>query len=110
MTQQEDSKLLYTIGEVAEMIGEAPSLIRFWEKEFKVLKPVRSDSGTRKYTKEEIAKIQLIHHLVKIKGLTLEGARAYLKNSKKGIEEAQVLHKLKEVRKFLSDLRDTLSE
>ena len=68
-------KLYYPIGEVAEILGEAPSLVRFWTTTFeKFLKPRRNVKGNRIYTVEEIDTLKQIHFLVKEQGLTLEGA------------------------------------
>lgn len=101
-------KTFYTIGEVAGMIGEAPSLIRFWETEFRSLNPAKSEGGTRKYTQKDVDLLILIHHLVKGKGMTLEGARQYLKSSKEPDREGAVLSKLKEIKRFLEGLKKEL--
>jgi DNA-binding transcriptional MerR regulator len=68
-------KRYYSIGEVAKAFNVQPSLLRFWEKEFKEIQPKKKNSGTRKYTSENILTIQFIYHLVKEKGMTLEGAK-----------------------------------
>src|SRR3972149_8473027 len=75
-------KLYYSIGEVAEMFGVNASLIRFWEKEFDIIKPKKNKKGNRFFTKQDIDNIQLIFHLVKEKGLTLNGARNKIKENK----------------------------
>ncbi|MFA6261984.1 MAG: MerR family transcriptional regulator [Bacteroidia bacterium] len=105
---EEIPKTLYTIGEVAEMIGEAPSLIRFWEKEFPRLKPLKSEKGTRKYTQSDLQMLKLIHHLVKRKGMTLEGARQYLKKQHDTDQQAELLEKLENVKRFLVELKQGL--
>ena len=82
-------KRYYSIGEVARAFNVQPSLLRFWEKEFKEIQPKKKNSGTRKYTSENILTIQFIYHLVKEKGMTLEGAKKQLQNkSKLGSKEA----------------------
>ena len=68
-------KRYYSIGEVAKAFNVQPSLLRFWEKEFKEIQPKKKTSGTRKYTPENILTLQFIYHLVKEKGMTLEGAK-----------------------------------
>ena len=68
-------KRYYSIGEVAEAFQVKPSLLRFWEKEFEQIQPKKKESGTRKYTQENVKTIQYIHHLVKEKGMTLEGCK-----------------------------------
>lgn len=68
-------KIFYSISEVSEMLQVNPSLLRFWEKEFDTLKPRKNKKGNRLFTKEDIEQIKLIHHLVKEKGMTIQGAR-----------------------------------
>lgn len=101
-------KSYYTIGEVAKMLNEAPSLIRFWEKEFPQLKPDKTEKGTRKYSRKDIELLRLIHHLVKEKGYTLDGAKDALKNPQKNIGKAELIAKLKGVKGFLEELKDKL--
>ena len=72
-------KLYYSIGEVAEMFKVNTSLIRFWEKEFDVIKPKKNKEGNRFFTKKDIDNLHLIYHLVKEKGMTLSGAKKKLK-------------------------------
>ena len=71
-------KLYYSISEVAAMFKINQSNLRFWEKEFKQLKPRRNDKGTRFYTNEDIATIKKIVFLVEEQKLTLEGANVGL--------------------------------
>ncbi len=101
-------KKYHTIGEVADMIGEAPSLIRFWEKEFALLKPQKTDKGTRKYALKDIELIKYIHYLVKQKGYTLEGAKDALRKDEKVNDRAEVINKLTEVKSFLVNLKSNL--
>ena len=72
-------KLYYNIGEVAKAFKVNPSLIRFWDKEFDILKPKKNAKGNRKFRQEDIENLKLIYHLVKEKGYTLEGAKSHLK-------------------------------
>jgi DNA-binding transcriptional MerR regulator len=88
-------KLYYTIGEVSKAFKVNPSLIRFWEKEFEVLKPKKNSKGTRRYSSIDIENFQTIHHLVKEKGYTLEGAKEQLKILKKKFEVIKKLEKIK---------------
>lgn len=104
----EIEKSFYSIGEVAEKIGEAPSLIRFWEKEFKQLKPAKTQKGTRKYSLKDIELIQYIHYLVKQKGYTIDGAREALKKGEQLDDKVALLNRLKEVRNFLASLKEKL--
>lgn len=75
-------KRYYGIGEVARAFGVNTSLIRFWEKEFDVLQPKKNAKGNRKFTPQDIKNLQLIFHLVKERGFTLEGAKTHLKEEK----------------------------
>jgi DNA-binding transcriptional MerR regulator len=77
------TKLYYSIGEVADMLEVNTSLIRFWEKEFPIIKPKKNKKGNRLYTPKEIAKIDRIYVLVKENGYTLDGARKAMKSGVK---------------------------
>ncbi len=79
--EKEIEKLFYSIGEIAEMLDISASMIRFWEKEFNQLKPKKSMSGTRQYSRADIELIKRIHHLVKQKGFTLDGAKKALQSN-----------------------------
>jgi len=72
-------KRYFKIGEVAKAFNVNASLLRFWENEFDVLKPKKNAKGNRLFTQEDIKNLQLIYHLVKEKGFTLEGAKNKLK-------------------------------
>lgn len=66
-------KRYYSIGEVAQMLGIAPSKIRFWETQFESIRPRKTRSGVRQYTKTEIENLRKIYHLVTVEGYTLQG-------------------------------------
>lgn len=108
MTSDSINKTYFTIGEVSERIGEAPSLIRFWEKEFPMLKPEKTEKGTRKYTEKDIQMLQLIHHLVKEKGYTLQGAAAYIKQQSDLDDKAAIVATLNKLKSFLETLKKGL--
>ena len=103
-------KYLYTIGEVAEILEESTSLVRFWANEFpKFIKPQRNAKGNRLFTKEDVETFKHIHLLVKVEGLTLEGAAKRLKGEKKDvINKVKVLESLKKIRQQLEEIKDTL--
>jgi DNA-binding transcriptional MerR regulator len=101
-------KKYFTIGEVAAMIGEATSLVRFWEKEFPVLKPLKTEKGTRKYDAKAIELIKYIHYLVKQKGYTLEGAKDALRKDQYAEGRAGVIAKLNDVKSFLVRLKESI--
>ena len=96
-------KLFYTIGEVAQRYNVNVSLIRFWEKEFDILRPKKNKKGNRLFRKKDI------ENLVKERGFTLEGAKRKMKENKdETIDNVLIIKKLQEVRKFLVTLRDQL--
>ena len=107
--QQETEKLYYSIGEVSELLGTSQSQIRFWEKEFDMLKPKKSRQGNRQFTEEDIRLLRIIKHLVKEQGYTLQGAnekiRSDMRNARKRID---VIDTLKELKSFLVEIKDGL--
>lgn len=107
--EKEIEKLYYSIGEVAELFNVAPSLIRFWETEFDIIKPKKNRKGNRQFTKEDIENVRTIYHLVKEKGFTLQGAKEMLKNDNSSVrDKIELLDSLKNVRKFLVELQSKL--
>ncbi|HNP67251.1 MAG TPA: MerR family transcriptional regulator [Aequorivita sp.] len=102
-------KLYYGIGEVAEAFGVNTSLIRFWEKEFDVLKPKKNAKGNRKFTPQDIKNLELIYHLVKERGFTLEGAKIHLKeNKQKTLDQFEIIRKLESVKAELLKIKEQL--
>jgi len=107
---EELTKLYYSIGEVAEMFGVSTSLIRYWESEFQFLKLHKTQKGERRFTKQNIEQLQVIYHLVKEKGFTLEGAKKEIKeNRSKLLLKHRIRQKLVEVRNGLKDISDRLT-
>ncbi len=100
-------KLFYTIGETAEMLGESTSLVRYWSNEFpKYVNPHRNGKGNRLYTASDIEALRRIHYLVRVKGLTLEGAAAQLASEHSKVDKrVRALESLKEIRRQLTDIR-----
>jgi len=102
-------KRYYSIGEVAEAFKVNASLIRFWEKEFDVIKPKKNAKGNRKFTPEDIKNLGLIYHLVKERGFTLEGAKTHLKEEKKQtLSNFEIIQKLERVKAELTNLKNQL--
>ena len=102
-------KLYYSIGEVAEAFGVNTSLIRFWEKEFDVLKPKKNAKGNRRFTPQDITNLELIYHLVKVRGFTLDGAKIQLKeNKQKTLDQFEIIRKLEGVKSELLKIKDQL--
>jgi len=107
--EKEVEKLYYSIGEVSKMFGVNNSLIRFWEKEFDILKPKKNKKGNRLFTKEDVENIKIIYHLVKDRGYTLQGAKDKLKDNKTDISDnVEVIERLQHLRSFLLELKKTL--
>lgn len=103
---ENNTKLYYTLKEVARHFGVNESLLRFWETEFKIISPRKTAGGTRQYTKEDIESIEIVYHLVREKGLTLEGARQYLKNKQdETARKLQVIRKLEAIKQELEDIQ-----
>lgn len=99
-------KKYFSIGEVAELLDVATSLIRFWESEFDIIKPKKNRKGNRQFTREDIDNVKLIYHLVKEKGYTLQGAKDLLRNGNDSLKEkVEIITSLKKVKKFLLEIR-----
>jgi DNA-binding transcriptional MerR regulator len=104
-------KIFYSIGEVADIIGENQSLIRYWENHFEALKPHKNKKGTRLFTKEDIETIKLIHHLVKERGMTIKGAQQKLKdNREETFNNFEIVRRLQDVRQQLLEIRDEMQD
>lgn len=109
MQIQLPEKRYYGIGEVAKAFNVNTSLIRFWEKEFDVLKPKKNAKGNRKFTPQDIKNLQLIYHLVKERGFTLDGAKTHLKEEKKKtLSNFDIITKLENVKSELLKIKDQL--
>jgi DNA-binding transcriptional MerR regulator len=102
-------KRYYKIGEVAKAFGVNTSHIRFWEKEFDVLQPKKNKKGNRLFTQEDIKNLQLIFHLVKEKGFTLEGAKIKLKeNFKTTKSNHNIIARLQAIKAELVEIKNNL--
>ena len=103
-----EDKLYYSIGEVAAMLGEAPSVLRFWESEFPQLRPVKNKRGVRSYTRHDIELLQRIRYLTRDCGFTLDGAREQMRTRPVEDPKMELVNNLKEVRSFLVELKEVL--
>ena len=103
LNKNKDLKLYYSIGEVAQMFNVSETLLRFWVKEFPTIKPQKAGRGIRQYTKADIEQVKLVYHLVKERGMTLQGARDMIKRDKsKTVNRSiEVIEKLKDIRSEL---------
>lgn len=105
----DNDKLFFTIGEVAARYDVNTSLIRFWEKEFDIIKPGKNKKGNRLFTKSDLKNFDLIFHLVKERGYTLEGARKKLKNPDTNLNQnLEIVRKLEHIKGFLTELKNAL--
>lgn len=115
VSEDELTKLYYTIGEVATMFDVNTSLIRFWDKEFDIINPKKNKKGNRLFTPKDIKNFNRIYDLVKIQGFTLEGARKALKkrppietpleNLEKNISE-EIVNQLESIKLKLIQLKE----
>ena len=102
-------KVYYTIGEVSDLFEVNPSLIRFWEKEFDIIKPQKNKKGNRLFTRQDLDNLKIIYHLVKERGYTLQGAREKIKQNKDGIEKnVEIIDSLQQLRQYLLDIKAEL--
>ena len=93
------NKIYYPIGEVAKMFNVNTSLIRFWEKEFDIIKPQKNKKGNRLFTKADVDNFHIIYHLVKERGFTLQGAKNKLKDNKEEvIDSTELINSLNQVK------------
>lgn len=107
--QKPIKKIYYSIGEVAEMFDVNKSLIRFWEKEFTIIKPKKNRKGNRYFTDKDIENFKIIFHLVKERGFTLQGAKKKLRENKDDtIKNVELVNQLKDIRAQLAAIREVL--
>lgn len=105
-------KLYYSIGEVADILGESTSLVRFWSDTFSdFVKPERNKKGNRKFTPSDVESLKVIHHLVKDLKMTLDGAAARMKVDRSGLDKkTEVVGRLRGIRESLLEISKSLSE
>ncbi len=99
------SKQYYGIGEVATMFQVNASLLRYWESEFDVLKPRKNGKGDRFFRPEDIKNLQIIHHLLRQKKFTIQGAKDYLRNNKQSKEKFEMVKQLQQLKAFLLEMK-----
>ena len=109
LKQKTIKKIYFSIGEVAEIFDVNNSLIRFWEKEFSIIKPKKNKKGNRYFTEKDINNFKIIFHLVKERGYTLDGAKKKLRENKDGtIKNVEIVNQLKDIRTQLVAIREVL--
>lgn len=103
-------KLYYSISEVAQMFNVTETLLRYWEKEFPNIKPEKGGRGVRQYSKEDVEQIEIVYNLVKVRGLTLQGARDAIKARGKQVKSTvDIVNRLTNVRNELQALNKQLN-
>lgn len=103
-------KVIFTIGEAAEILGVNTSMIRYWESRFEMLKPKKNAKGNRLFTRDDIETVRLIQYLIKDRGLTIRGARQKLReNREETIQTFEIVRRLQIIRNELSEIRDGLN-
>ena len=104
-------KLLYSMGEVTEMFDVNASLIRYWESKFDCIRPHKNKKGNRMFTPSDIENFKIIYHLVKERGMTLEGANMAMKRRGKSVlREVSILERLQNIRAMLLEVRESLGD
>ncbi|MEP6615199.1 MAG: MerR family transcriptional regulator [Ginsengibacter sp.] len=101
-------KMYYSIGDVARMFSVNASLIRYWENEFDILKPKKNAKGDRHFRPEDIKNLRLIHHLLRERKYTIEGAKEFLKYNKNAFQKYEMIQSLQKLRSFLLELKASL--
>ena len=111
-TEIKNRKMFYSIGEVAEILGESTSLVRFWSDKFSdFIKPDRNGKGDRKYNSSDIETIKRIHLLVKGRGMTLEGAKEMMKNNTpEDDRKAELIGRLTKLKNELLNISKSLNK
>ncbi|MBQ8492737.1 MAG: MerR family transcriptional regulator [Alistipes sp.] len=105
------AKLLYSMGEITEMFDVNASLIRYWESKFDCIKPHKNKKGNRMFTPSDVENLKLIYHLVKEKGMTLEGANKTMKRRGGSVKrDVSILERLQNIRAMLVEVRESLGD
>ena len=106
LNKDKNLKLYFSISEVAQMFDVNESTLRFWEKEFDIIRPRKPPTRTRFYKQEDIDAVRLIFHLVKERGMTLAGARQKLKDNRETtIRQEEIVNKLKQIKEELLSMK-----
>jgi len=81
MQSRELVKLYYRIGEVSEIVGVQPHVLRYWETEFRSIRPQKSSKGQRVYSRRDVEKLLRVKDLLRNQGFTIAGARKRLSDA-----------------------------
>ena len=102
-------KLYYTIGEMSEMLGVPISTVRYWDNEFKILKPAKNKKGNRLFTQEDMKNLKIIHHLLKDEGLTIAGVKKKLEGNKEEVEyKYEISQSLLNIKELLLAMKESI--
>jgi DNA-binding transcriptional MerR regulator len=106
------NKIFYTINEVAEMLDLPASTLRYWEKEFSVLRPHRTTSGIRKYVEKDIEFLKKILYFTRDCGYSLEGVKKVFKTSSQQYLDPkyELILTLNEMKATLLDMKSQLEK
>ena len=105
-------KVYFKIGEIARKFNVSTSLIRYWEQQFDFIKPRKNAKGRRYYTRKDLDRITIVYHLIKERGMTIQGTREYFEkyHSDKAGEKVELIATLKKTKEFLQDIKSMLEE
>lgn len=99
-------KQYYSMSEVARMFRINNSLLRYWENEFDIIKPKKNKKGDRYFRPADIKNLHLIHHLLRQRKYTMEGAKEFIKNNPdKADKKFEIIKSLQKIRAFLLEIR-----
>lgn len=100
-------KLFYSIGEVADLLGEQTSAVRYWEKEFDIVRPRKNKKGNRLFTPSDIENLKIIHYLLKERGMTIAGVKKKMSDNPRDVRNThKVIESLQRIKERLIDIRD----
>lgn len=106
-TEKPVEKLYYSIGEVSKILQVPVSTVRFWENEFRILKPMKNKKGNRLFISEDLKNLKIIHHLLKEEGMTLPGAKKKLSGKWEETDyKYEINESLRRIKELLLELRD----
>jgi DNA-binding transcriptional MerR regulator len=107
--EKEIEKVYYSIGELSKMFNVNASLIRFWEKEFDIIRPFKNKKGNRLFTQTDVGNFRNIYRLVKEQGFTLQGAKEKLKQDNADVTgNAEIVKTLEDIKDFLVEIKKEL--
>lgn len=111
LKKDKNLKLYSSIGEVAKMFDINESTLRYWEKEFDIIRPRKTESGARFYRQEDIDSVRLVYHLLKERGMTIAGVKQKLKDNKETtIRQEEIVNRLKRIKEELLGIKDAFDK